>query len=116
MDALRVGELLIIFSPTIFLTPVLVWTKSMRHVLHRCMVWSIQLSGPTFIKLGQWASTRPDLFYEELCQSLSVLQSKVHPLVKYRKSAEKELESLDMEDGRGILRNCLEYIQKSFRT
>ncbi len=31
-------------------------------------------AGATFIKLGQWASTRPDIFAPELCAVLSELQ------------------------------------------
>eukprot|EP01052_Picozoa_sp_SAG31_P044086 SAG31_NODE_7563_length_1653_cov_1.278636_2_plen_168_part_00 len=35
----------------------------------RLGVATLQAAGPTFIKLGQWASTRPDLFEPELCQA-----------------------------------------------
>ena len=79
LDLMRIGELLIIFAPTYLLAPIFVWTKGTRTVLFRCLVWNIQVSGPTFIKLGQWASTRPDLFSEELCHNLSVLQANVNP-------------------------------------
>ncbi|KDR23352.1 putative aarF domain-containing protein kinase 2, partial [Zootermopsis nevadensis] len=34
----------------------------------------LELSGPIFVKLGQWASTRKDLFTEELCCCLAKLQ------------------------------------------
>lgn len=33
------------------------------------------LLGACYIKFGQWASTRPDLFPVELCQQLSLLHS-----------------------------------------
>ncbi|KAG7204185.1 hypothetical protein KM043_002022 [Ampulex compressa] len=41
---------------------------------------AIEFLGPTFIKLGQWASTRKDLFPEDICRVLSKLQraSSVH--------------------------------------
>jgi aarF domain-containing kinase len=32
--------------------------------------------GPAFIKWGQWASTRPDLFPQDLCAALEKLQTK----------------------------------------
>jgi len=34
-------------------------------------------AGPTFVKLAQWASTRPDLFPAELCQILAMTHSRV---------------------------------------
>jgi len=34
-------------------------------------------SGPVFIKLGQWLSTRRDLFSEELCDAMGILHEKV---------------------------------------
>lgn len=44
----------------------LAWSYTMR---------ATQSAGPAFIKLGQWASTRRDLFSEEFCNSLSQLHS-----------------------------------------
>ena len=41
-----------------------------------CM-WSIQLMGPTFVKLAQWASTRPDLYPPALIKRLESLQDDV---------------------------------------
>ncbi|CAL9732657.1 hypothetical protein MOUN0_O02982 [Monosporozyma unispora] len=38
-----------------------------------------QFAGPSFIKLGQWASARNDLFPPEFCQVLSTLHSEVKP-------------------------------------
>lgn len=32
-------------------------------------------AGPAFIKWGQWAATRPDMFPQDLCDSLAVLQT-----------------------------------------
>ncbi|CAN0340554.1 unnamed protein product, partial [Hapterophycus canaliculatus] len=43
---------------------------------------SIGLCGTAFIKWGQWSSTRPDMFPEKLCESLSVLH-KGAPSHKY---------------------------------
>eukprot|EP01031_Cornospumella_fuschlensis_P028726 gene28726-34678_t len=41
------------------------------------LVWAIQHLGPTFIKLAQWASSRPDLFPPKLIEKIVVLQDDV---------------------------------------
>jgi aarF domain-containing kinase len=40
---------------------------------------TLQRAGPTFCKLGQWGSTRPDILPIDLCTELSKLQSSVPP-------------------------------------
>jgi predicted unusual protein kinase regulating ubiquinone biosynthesis (AarF/ABC1/UbiB family) len=37
--------------------------------------WTLERAGPAFIKWGQWAATRPDLFPPDVCESLARLQS-----------------------------------------
>uniref|UniRef100_A0A7S0RBD2 ABC1 atypical kinase-like domain-containing protein n=1 Tax=Chlamydomonas leiostraca TaxID=1034604 RepID=A0A7S0RBD2_9CHLO len=39
------------------------------------IAWTLERAGPAFIKWGQWASTRPDLFPPDLCAALERLQS-----------------------------------------
>lgn len=54
------------------------------------IMWSIQRLGPCFIKLAQWASTRPDLFPPSLVDRMVKLQDDVH--VSYpRDTIEKTL-------------------------
>jgi aarF domain-containing kinase len=43
------------------------------------LVWTLEQSGPTFTKLGQWASSRKDLFPDTICTILSKLQSNIKP-------------------------------------
>ncbi|MEQ2163950.1 hypothetical protein GOODEAATRI_001507 [Goodea atripinnis] len=43
------------------------------------LLWVTETSGPTFIKLGQWASTRRDIFSREFCEHFSRLHVKVRP-------------------------------------
>ncbi|KAI8847538.1 hypothetical protein BC829DRAFT_418292 [Chytridium lagenaria] len=45
------------------------------HLLVKTLEWS----GPTFIKLGQYASSRTDVFPPQVCKILSRLQSSVKP-------------------------------------
>ena len=41
------------------------------------LVAAMQRAGPTFVKLGQWASTRPDFFPPAFCHELARLHSTV---------------------------------------
>ncbi|XP_056373557.1 uncharacterized aarF domain-containing protein kinase 2 isoform X2 [Hyla sarda] len=68
----RFGPLLIIF-PLTFLS----WRL---NSLWLCLLLkATESSGPACIKLGQWASTRRDLFSEEFCALFSKLHVKVTP-------------------------------------
>ena len=69
----------------VFLLPSLsdVWYKMLLDAIHK-VLWKkngyflISLlfqAGPTFIKLGQWAATRPDIFSPQLISHLSSLHS-----------------------------------------
>ncbi|XP_054804044.1 uncharacterized protein LOC129307183 isoform X3 [Prosopis cineraria] len=46
--------------------------KAWLQVVHG----TLEKAGPAFIKWGQWAATRPDLFPQDLCTKLSELHSK----------------------------------------
>lgn len=39
------------------------------------LVWSMEKAGAAFIKLGQWAASRSDIFPEEMCSVMSALHS-----------------------------------------
>ncbi|BFZ53551.1 hypothetical protein PYCC9005_000576 [Savitreella phatthalungensis] len=49
---------------------------------YRFLVHQMELAGPTFIKLGQWAASRTDIFPDAMCDLMSKLHSNVsaHPL------------------------------------
>ncbi|KYO36510.1 hypothetical protein Y1Q_0024234 [Alligator mississippiensis] len=64
-----------------------------------------ETSGPTFIKLGQWASTRRDLFSEEFCAKFSKLHVKFEELVRNSES-ESALEAWEVSGFQGIFRWC----------
>lgn len=59
-----------------------VWFLGSNKLFLKYIVWVLENSGPGFVKLGQWAATRPDLFYETACSVLSELQTgaKAHKL------------------------------------
>ena len=70
---LRLPVLLFLWTPLLLTYPLLPsswWYGYCKRVL--------ELSGPVFVKFGQWASTRPDVFSEEFVGALQSLQSAVH--------------------------------------
>lgn len=75
LRAIRHGCILL---PLLVLFP-LTMNSKLRFVWYKLLVLSLEMSGPIFIKLGQWASTRRDIFSKELCSYLSVLQTKNSP-------------------------------------
>ncbi|KAM4092637.1 hypothetical protein ACB094_06G055100 [Castanea mollissima] len=73
---LRAIYLAILFSPCIAMAPFadslgVEFRKRWLHVVHH----TLEKAGPAFIKWGQWAATRPDLFPRDLCSELARLHS-----------------------------------------
>lgn len=66
-DALRVLELTFVFVPLgILYVPCRCLGEGLERRWRALLVLTLQHFGPTFIKFGQWASTRADLFSAEL--------------------------------------------------
>ncbi|XP_076283242.1 putative aarF domain-containing protein kinase 2 [Lasioglossum baleicum] len=57
----------------------LVTRVTCKHAFPSVLVKSIEFLGPIFIKFGQWASTRKDIFPEDICRTLAQLQRTVSP-------------------------------------
>ena len=57
------------------------------------LVRILEQSGPIFVKMGQWASTRRDLFADEVCEALTKLQryARTHPWSHTQKTLEASL-------------------------
>lgn len=71
---LRTVQMCLILTPLLVTVP-LAWTfDSLKDPWLRLLVGSVQCCGPVFVKLGQWASTRRDLFPASLCDHLAKLQ------------------------------------------
>ncbi|KAG6696631.1 hypothetical protein I3842_09G157300 [Carya illinoinensis] len=88
----RALYLAILFSPSIMMAPFVDYfgpqfRKMWLQVVHR----TLEKAGPAFIKWGQWAATRPDLFPRDLCTKLSELHSKApeHSFAYTRKTIER---------------------------
>lgn len=71
----RIVELFIIFMPVLIRH--FPFGISDNHKMYKEMTSALIRAGATFIKLGQWASTRPDILPAELCMCLSQLHAQV---------------------------------------
>lgn len=81
---LRFLHLVVIFAPVIASVPMM-WfgqrvperdnERSGTLLWYRFLVWSMERSGAAFIKLGQWAASRTDIFPDEMCAIMSALHS-----------------------------------------
>ncbi|KAJ4981219.1 hypothetical protein NE237_032056 [Protea cynaroides] len=88
----RFFYLAILFSPAMAMAPFADWfsgrfRKTWLHLVHH----TLEMAGPAFIKWGQWAATRPDLFPSDLCTELAKLHSKVpaHSFAYTKRTIEK---------------------------
>lgn len=76
ISIVRFIYLMILFTPALILhvTEFLFPFKVIRSLKWYILLFSIQQAGPAFIKLAQWASTRPDILSDTSCDYLSKLQ------------------------------------------
>ncbi|GAP92692.1 putative ABC1 family protein [Rosellinia necatrix] len=80
----RFCHLVVIFVPVILSVPA-IWIgrrqpnndneRSGTLWWYNFLVWGMEAAGPAFIKLGQWAASRTDIFPHQLCHILSKLHS-----------------------------------------
>ena len=74
--SLRAGHLSILFGPILcFGLPLYMIGCVSNRFLIRWIRWSLSRAGATFIKLGQWAATRPDVLPEVFCEELAQLHA-----------------------------------------
>uniref|UniRef100_A0A0N7ZCC5 ABC1 atypical kinase-like domain-containing protein n=1 Tax=Scylla olivacea TaxID=85551 RepID=A0A0N7ZCC5_SCYOL len=76
---LRALRLLATFTPILMLYPVTYLGKTATDTWWGLLLTAIEFSGPILIKLGQWASTRRDLFPDTCCSQFSRLQRRIKP-------------------------------------
>ena len=67
--------LLALFTPLMLLSPLCLKLETAREQWISLFCWTLERAGPAFMKWGQWAATRPDMFPPDLCQKLEKLQS-----------------------------------------
>ncbi|XP_057764664.1 uncharacterized protein LOC130985614 isoform X1 [Salvia miltiorrhiza] len=89
---IRTFYLAVLFTPSISMAP---FADSLGPHFRRLWLQVVHLTleraGPAFIKWGQWAATRPDLFPKDLCTELSKLHMKApqHNFAYTRKTIER---------------------------
>nr|XP_057930949.1 uncharacterized aarF domain-containing protein kinase 2 [Doryrhamphus excisus] len=76
---LRALVLFLKFGPILLLSPLVLVSTRWASFWLDALLWVTESSGATFIKLGQWASTRRDIFSEDFCERFSRLHVKVRP-------------------------------------
>lgn len=105
----RFFHLLIIFVPVIVSIPIIyIGPRSKDRDNERIgVVWwftflvkSMERAGPAFIKLGQWAASRTDIFPTQMCKIMSELHSnaKAHSMKHTRQTIEHAFEGRRFED------------------
>ncbi|XP_041024430.1 probable serine/threonine-protein kinase abkC [Juglans microcarpa x Juglans regia] len=88
----RALYLAILFSPSVMMAPFVdYFGPQYRKMWLQIVLRTLEKAGPAFIKWGQWAATRPDLFPRDLCTKLSELHSKApeHSFAYTRKTIER---------------------------
>lgn len=75
----RLTKLIFIFSPVLVLYPFSLINPRIHNIWWKYFLFSLEISGPVFIKLSQWASTRRDIFSCSTCSYLSSFQRDTSP-------------------------------------
>ncbi|KAK2726469.1 hypothetical protein QYM36_000800, partial [Artemia franciscana] len=76
---MRCIRYLVIFTPVIGFYLVTAASGKWFEAWSRSLLFAIELAGPVATKLGQWASTRRDLFPADICEILCRLQRRTKP-------------------------------------
>lgn len=71
----RLMWLLFLFTPAVVSAPISLRHDLMRKDWLRLLRRTLERAGPAFIKWGQWAATRADLFPPDLCAELEMLHT-----------------------------------------
>ncbi|KAG0346712.1 hypothetical protein BG004_001008 [Podila humilis] len=109
MTIWRFGALLFIFMPLIATIPAVFIGERQKSKdderlgtlwWYSLLVRRMEMAGPTFIKLSQWAASRTDIFPKQLCIKLSKLHNQVdpHSIEHTRRTVEAAFGGRKMED------------------
>lgn len=104
----RFVELSFIFVPVFFVAPIC-WfgskdkqtrVRSGAKLWFKYLRWSAEVAGASFIKLGQWAASRTDIFPKEMCDELGNLHSnaKQHSLTATKRIVSQSFGNLPFDE------------------
>lgn len=95
MAASRLASLAVLSGPMAVLYPLSLVSERGKDAAWSYALWAIEQSGPTWVKLVQWASTRQDLFSPEFCQYFGKLRDETegHPWKDTERILKEELGS-----------------------
>lgn len=88
----RAIYLTVLFAPSIMMAPFAdSFGPQFRKLWLQVVLRTLEKAGPAFIKWGQWAATRPDLFPRDLCGKLAELHTKApeHSFAYTKKTIER---------------------------
>ena len=71
---MRLGSLALLAAPLTILVPLSYVSQTAQDWSWDYLLWGIEQAGPSFVKLTQWATTRPDLFSAEFCRFFAKLR------------------------------------------
>lgn len=103
---LRFLHLVVIFIPVVATVPA-IWIGKRRDNTRAGTLWwygflvsSMERAGPAFIKLGQWAASRSDIFPTEMCNIMSTLHSNApaHSLEVTKRTIERAFDGRRFDD------------------
>lgn len=107
----RFVELSCIFIPVLLASPICWFGRKHRSedgnlvrtgatLWYRYLRWSAEVAGASFIKLGQWAASRTDIFPSEMCTELGRLHSnaKAHSLEVTKKIVSSSFGNLPFDE------------------
>lgn len=114
---IRSIQMAILLAPLIVTAPFAAAVPRAQKLWLDLLVGTIQVCGPVYVKLGQWASTRRDLFHPKLCDHLSRLQRRtnVHPWKHTQKVLERNslTNAFDDFDNEPIGSGCCAQVYKA---
>jgi aarF domain-containing kinase len=97
---LRLMYLIFLFAPTVLSAPIALRKQNqLRRDWLRLLRRTLERAGPAFIKWGQWAATRADLFPPDFCKELELLhtQAPAHDF-PYTEAAIKSAFGFELKD------------------
>ena len=75
VTAFHVLRLWFLFTPLVMSAPLVFYFDVSRAAWMEMLRETLEAAGPAFIKWGQWAATRQDMFPPDVCKQLALLQS-----------------------------------------